>query len=132
MKKDWRFKRGGLYYANLDPIIGSEQGGTRPVLVIQNNTGNHFSPTVIIAPLTSRIKEKHTLPTHYPVPPICSLTQPSIILLEQLKTIDKCRIYSYIGQLNRLQMQDVDLKILFSLGISYSLVQRTSGNSNEL
>lgn len=82
-------KRGDIYYATLDPVVGSEQGGTRPVLIISNNTGNRYSPTVIIAPITSRVHTKAKLPTHIAVTDFIKLNKDSIILLEQIRTIDK-------------------------------------------
>jgi mRNA-degrading endonuclease toxin of MazEF toxin-antitoxin module len=116
------FKRGDLYYVSLDPVVGSEQGGTRPALIIQNNTGNQFSPTLIIAPLTSRISKKSKLPTHYLIPSCCGLKRPSIVLLEQIRTVDKQRVRSYIGTLDSRQMFAVNARILISLGLSNLLV----------
>ena len=88
--------RGQMYYADLDPVIGSEQGGNRPVLVIQNNIGNRHSPTIIIAPITTRVKKLHQ-PTHIGVPPYFGLPQNSMVMLEQIRTIDKSRLGSYVG-----------------------------------
>lgn len=89
-------KRGDLYYADLRPIIGSEQGGVRPVLIIQNDVGNHFSPTVIAASITSR-QRKHRLPTHVFLPISTEgLRRNSIVLLEQVRTIDRSRLGDYI------------------------------------
>ena len=85
--------RGQMYYANLDPVVGSEQGGNRPVLVIQNNVGNRHSPTIIIAPITTRVKKLHQ-PTHIGVPPYFGLPQNSMAMLEQIRTIDKGRLGS--------------------------------------
>lgn len=87
--------RGQMYYADLDPVIGSEQGGNRPVLVIQNNVGNRHSPTIIIAPITTRVKKVHQ-PTHIGIPPYFGLPQNSMAMLEQIRTIDKGRLGSYI------------------------------------
>lgn len=91
--------RGQMYYADLDPVIGSEQGGNRPVLVIQNNIGNRHSPTIIIAPITTRVKKLHQ-PTHIGVPPYFGLPQNSMVMLEQIRTIDKSRLGSYVGCLD--------------------------------
>lgn len=109
--------RGELYYADLSPVVGSEQGGLRPVLVIQNNVGNKYSPTVIIAAITSQI-QKAKLPTHielsrqrYP------LTKDSVVLLEQIRTLDKLRLKDKIGQLDILTMQKIDVALMISLGI---------------
>lgn len=89
-------KRGDIFYAELNPVIGSEQGGTRPVLVISNNIGNRHSPTVIIAPITSRTHTKAKLPTHTEVKDFNKLDKDSIILLEQIRTIDKQRLKQYM------------------------------------
>ena len=91
--------RGQMYYANLDPVIGSEQGGNRPVLVIQNNVGNRHSPTIIIAPITTRVK-KLRQPTHIGIPPYFGLPQSSMAMLEQIRTIDKSRLGDYVGCLD--------------------------------
>mgnify|MGYP001028646509 CR=1 FL=1 len=106
-------KRGDIYYATLDPVVGSEQGGNRPVLILQNNTGNKFSPTVIVAPITGR--RKKNLPTHVPVD-ITELPKDSIILLEQIRTIDKRRLCDYVCRLNSKQMKKVEQAINVSLG----------------
>jgi mRNA interferase MazF len=110
------FYRGELYYANLDPVIGSEQGGERPVVILQNNKGNHYSPTVIVAPLTTKIG-KPILPTHVEVNTE-GLRSTSIVLLEQIKTIDKQRIIRYIGMVSQKDMRLIDQAILVSLEIS--------------
>ena len=110
--------RGQMYYANLDPVIGSEQGGTRPVLVIQNNVGNSFSPTIIIAPITTRVK-KLRQPTHIGIPPFFGLPQSSMAMLEQIRTIDKRRLIRYSGKLDKAAMGWVDHAIIVSFGIKY-------------
>lgn len=108
-------KRGDIFYAELDPYIGSEQGGTRPVLVIQNDIGNKYSPTVIIAAITAQIN-KARLPTHVE---LCSdsygLSKDSVILLEQIRTIDKMRLREKIGTLSRKDMKYVDKALIASL-----------------
>lgn len=109
-------KRGDIYYAVLNPVIGSEQGGTRPTLILQNDTGNKFSPTVIIAPITGRSKKR--LPTHVSVD-IPELPKDSIVLLEQIRTIDKQRLAEYIGRLDNTQMKEVEQAIDISLGMDY-------------
>lgn len=112
-----RILRGDLYYADLTPVIGCEQGGIRPVLIIQNNLGNLHSPTVIVAAVTSR-SSKHSLPTHVPLNPNCSgLKAYSIILLEQIRTIDRSRLKEYIGHLEMGIMKSVDGAISISLGL---------------
>jgi len=117
MKDDWIYHRGDIYLANLNPYFGSEQGGTRPVLVLQNNTGNFYCPTLIVAPLTTRRFKKPSQPTHYHLDNIKGMNGPSVVLLEQIKTIDKRRIRSYIGKLNRRQMEGVNEAIEISLGL---------------
>ena len=110
-------KRGEYYYADLSPSQGSEQGGRRPVVVIQNDVGNFYSPTVIVAVITS--KPKKQLPTHIPLRADTSaLPKDSIILLEQLRTIDKKRLGRYIGTLNPGTMQQLDHAMLVSLGLT--------------
>ncbi len=112
-------KRGELYYADLSPVVGSEQGGVRPVLVVQNDTGNKYSPTVIAAAVTSRIN-KAKLPTHIELPQAYGLQKDSVILLEQIRTIDKKRLMSRIGQLPPATMSRVNKAILISLGFDES------------
>ena len=112
-------KRGELYYADLSPVVGSEQGGVRPVLVVQNDTGNKYSPTVIAAAVTSRIN-KAKLPTHIELPQAYGLQKDSVILLEQIRTKDKKRLMSRIGQLPPATMSRVNKAILISLGFDES------------
>ena len=101
-------KRGDVFFAELSPVVGSEQGGTRPVLVIQNDIGNRFSPTVIIAAITAQI-QKATLPTHVEINAKKSgFERDSVILLEQLRTIDKSRLTDKITQLDDTLMEKVD------------------------
>jgi len=109
--------RGDIYYADLRPVIGSEQGGIRPVLILQNNVGNRHSPTVIAAPITSRAG-KARLPTHARIDGQHAALRPgSIVLLEQLRTLDKRRIGYYIGKLPEEKMQDVTRALCVSLAI---------------
>ncbi len=109
-------KRGELYYADLSPVIGSEQGGIRPVLIVQNNTGNKYSPTVIGAAITSR-QNKARLPTHIELNANeFGLSKNSIILLEQIRTLDKKRLKERIGELSAGTMQKVNAALLISLG----------------
>lgn len=108
-------RRGEVYHADLNPVYGSEQGGYRPVLIIQNNRGNKHSPTVIIAAITSRPKTK--LPTHVPINEITGLEKESFVLLEQIRTLDKGRLDDYIGRLNREQMLKVDKALRTSVEI---------------
>lgn len=111
-----QIKKGDVYYADLTPVIGSEQGGVRPVLVIQNNTGNRHSPTVIVAAITSRTG-KTTLPTHVPLEGVRGLQRDSIILLEQVRTIDRARLREYIGRVKTPTMQSVNQAIAVSFGL---------------
>jgi mRNA interferase MazF len=111
-------KRGEIYYAELNPVIGSEQGGTRPVLVVQNNIGNQFSPTTIIAAITSQIA-KAKLPTHVEVRAKRSgLDRDSVILTEQIRTIDKSRLKEKVAILDEEIMAKVDQAIEISLGLT--------------
>ena len=101
-------KRGELYFADLDPVIGSEQGGRRPVLIIQNDLGNRFRPTVIVLPLTSRIN-KAPLRTHVPLlPPQGGVKKPSVILCEQVRTVEKSRLKKYLGRVTKEKMALVE------------------------
>lgn len=110
-------KRGDLYYADLSPVIGSEQGGVRPVLIIQNDIGNKYSPTVIIAAITSQIN-KAKLPTHIEISANeYGLNKDSVILLEQIRTIDKKRLREKIGYLDENMMLKVDGSLQISLGL---------------
>lgn len=110
-------KRGDIYYADLSPVVGSEQGGIRPVLVVQNNVGNRHSPTVIIAVLTSKPKRK--LPTHINIKSgEGNIAMDSTVLLEQLRTIDKFRLQKYVGSVSQEVMDQVDRAMLISLGLN--------------
>ena len=108
-------KRGELYYADLSPVIGSEQGGVRPVLIVQNNVGNKFSPTVIVAAVTSQIS-KAKIPTHIEISTNYGLTKDSVLLLEQIRTLDKRRLKEKIGTLDEKCMKSVNEALLISLG----------------
>ncbi|HEY4623827.1 type II toxin-antitoxin system PemK/MazF family toxin [Solibacillus sp. FSL R7-0668] len=110
-------KRGDVFFADLSPVIGSEQGGTRPVLIIQNDIGNRFSPTVIIAAITAQI-QKAKLPTHVEIDAKkYGFERDSVILLEQLRTIDKSRLTDRITQLDAKLMHEVDIALNISLGL---------------
>ncbi len=110
-------KRGEIYYADLSPVIGSEQGGMRPVLIVQNDIGNRYSPTVIAAAITSQ-REKTNLPTHIKVNAEgCGLSKDSIILLEQVRTIDKQRLKEKMGSLDGVEMNMVNQALSVSLGL---------------
>ncbi len=117
-------RRGDLFYADLNPVVGSEQGGIRPVLVIQNDVGNHFSPTVVAAAITSR-KAKNSLPTHILLENVPELAPTSLLLLEQLRTIDRKRLRGYIGRISKEKMLEVDAALAISIGIGYPNERRT-------
>ncbi len=110
-------KRGDIFYADLSPVVGSEQGGIRPVLIIQNDVGNRYSPTIICAAITSQIN-KAKLPTHIEID-CCkySLVKDSVVLLEQIRTIDKKRLREKIGHLDIELMKKVDKALLISVGL---------------
>ncbi|MBP3299976.1 MAG: type II toxin-antitoxin system PemK/MazF family toxin [Clostridia bacterium] len=110
-------RRGDIYYADLSPVVGSEQGGIRPVLIVQNDVGNKHSPTVIAAAITSRIN-KNRLPTHIEVDAQSyGLARDSIVLLEQIRTLDKRRLKERMGHLDREAMERVDRAISISFGL---------------
>lgn len=116
-------KRGDIYYADLNPTVGCEQGGVRPVLIVQNNVGNHFSPTVIAAAITSR--RKKDMPTHVLLDEEGTrLFADSRIMLEQVRTIDRERLKEYIGSANAATMQYVDHAIAVSFGLDELLAQQ--------
>lgn len=109
-----RIRRGDLYYADLNPVIGSEQGGIRPVLIIQNNIGNYYGSTVIMAPISTKSAK---LPTHVKIKPTDKIRQNSIILLEQTRVIDKTRLKQFLGRLNSEKMEEVNKSIDIALGL---------------
>ena len=109
-------KRGEIYFADLSPVVGSEQGGVRPVLVIQNDVGNKYSPTVIVSAITSQLT-KAKLPTHIELSSqIYHLPKNSVILLEQIRTLDKRRLKEKISQIDEQKMKEVNRALLISLG----------------
>jgi mRNA interferase MazF len=110
-------KRGELYYADLSPVVGSEQGGIRPVLVIQNDIGNKYSPTVIAAAITSKLN-KAKMPTHIELSRVeYGLEKDSVVLLEQIRTIDKSRLREKIGEISEEKMNQVNRAVMISLGV---------------
>ena len=116
-------RKGDIYYADLTPVVGSEQGGVRPVLIIQNDVGNRFSPTVIAAAITSR-QGKRILPTHIRLEDdLQGLHNNSMVLLEQIRTIDRTRLREYIGRLNVSTMHEIDHAIAISFGLNEILSQ---------
>ena len=108
--------RGELYIADLDPVVGSEQGGLRPVLVVQNDMGNRYSPTVVVLAVTSQL-QKARLPTHVQVPAEHGLQKDSVILAEQLRTLDKRRLQERIGRLTPEYMAQVERALAVELGL---------------
>ena len=110
-------RRGDIYYAELNPVVGSEQGGTRPVLIISNNMGNRHSPTVIIAAITGRTRTKAKLPTHTEVKNFEGLDRDSIVLLEQIRTVDKKRLKQYMGMMPTEAMARVDKALAISISL---------------
>ena len=110
-------KRGEIYYADLSPVVGSEQGGMRPVLIVQNDVGNRYSPTVIAAAITSQ-RDKSRLPTHIELESgSCGLARDSIVLLEQIRTIDKRRLREHMGHVDEQLMNQIDSAIAVSFGL---------------
>lgn len=116
-------KKGDIYYATLNPAIGSEQKGERPVVVLQNDCGNKYSPTVIVAPLTKIIK-KEKLPTHILIHNNDFLRYNSLILLEQVRVIDKIRIFAYLGKLTEPQIQKIDKALINVFEIDIRRMER--------
>ena len=117
MYVDNSVKRGDIFYADLSPVVGSEQGGVRPVLIVQNDTGNRHSPTVIAAAITSQTG-KARLPTHIELSAKnYGLPKDSVVLLEQIRTLDKKRLREHMGRLDDQQMQKVDSAIAVSFGL---------------
>lgn len=108
-------KRGDILYADLDPIIGSEQGGVRPVLVVQNNVGNRYSPTVVVLPISSA--KKNNMPTHIHICGSKMLPKDSVVLAEQIRTIDRNRLKGYVGSVGFEIMEKVDKAVKISIGV---------------
>lgn len=121
LNKDWVYRRGDIYYVDLNPVIGSEQGGSRPVVVIQNNSGNRHAPTLIVAMITSKTSKNGQLPTHYLLKENPALDEPSVVLLEQLRTIDKRRVREYLGRTSKREMLAIDKALVKSLSLNYLL-----------
>lgn len=120
---NYEIKKGDIYYAMLNPVIGSEQDGKRPVVVIQNNLANKHSPTVIIAPITTVIKKTY-LPTHIVIYKNNFLKKDSTILVEQVRVIDKSRIITFLGKLNEIQMLQVDKALINAFAINIQNIER--------
>lgn len=111
-----QIRKGDQYIADLSPVVGSEQGGVRPVLIIQNDIGNRYSPMVIVAAITSR-QSKHHLPTHIPVGGQGGLHPDSMVLMEQVRTIDRTRLRDYLGRLDPENLMAVDQALAVSFGM---------------
>lgn len=118
MKENWIYRRGDVYLANLDPYIGSEQGGTRPVVVLQNDVGNRYAPTLIVATVTSRTEKKKYQPTHVLIAHNTAFEKPSVVQMEQIFTIDKSRIQRFLGQTTRYEMRRIEEALMNSLEIN--------------
>lgn len=116
LNENWVFRRGDIYIVELSPKIGFVQSGTRPVIVLQNNCGNFFAPTLIVAPLSSNVNKKRDLPTHYYLDNDAVL-HPSLVLLEQITTIDKRQVRKYVGRVERSEMEEIRECIEKSLGL---------------
>ena len=115
-KEQQQIERGDIYFADLSPVIGSEQGGLRPVLVVQNNVGNKYSPTIIVSAITSKLT-KAKIPTHVELSSIdYNLPKDSVVLLEQIRTIDKRRLGEKVCSVDYKKMKEIDKAILVSLG----------------
>lgn len=124
MKENWNYRRGDIYLVDLGTNVGSEQGGCRPVLLLQNDVGNHFGPTLIVAPVSSRYWKKSKQPTHTLIEGIQNLSSPSVVLAEQLLTIDKLRVMKYLGKVPEEQMQEVNKAVKVSLGLEPPYITR--------
>ena len=126
-------KRGEIYYADLSPVVGSEQGGIRPVLIVQNDMGNRHSPTVIAAAITSQ-REKAKLPTHIDLNAVsCGLAKDSVVLLEQIRTIDKKRLKERMGELDPKSMAKVNAALSISFGLENNIsniINNNNGNNS--
>ena len=127
--KNFGFRRGEIYFADLDPHYGSEQGGKRPVIVIQNNTGNKFSPTVIVAAVTSKISKKPNQPTHVLIDKNPAFSRPSVVLLEQIFTIDKERINNFMGLTSEWEMEQIEKALKCSLALDQENISQQNRKS---
>jgi mRNA interferase MazF len=114
--KNWIYRRGDIYLVDFDPVVGSEQGGVRPGLVLQNDIGNFFSPTMVVAPVTTQLK-RLDLPTHVLLENVRGLNATSMAVIEQPKPIDKQRIRRYLGKINKEQMKAVEAAMLIEFGM---------------
>ena len=131
MKSNWVYRRGDIYCADLNLVVGSEQGGIRPVVVIQNDIGNKHSTTLIVAAVTTKIRKKEQMPTHYLIKNNPAFSEPSVVMLEQIRTIDKQRIEGYLGKATKSEMLGIDKALLASVALQY-LCRDLSKNSDAL
>ncbi len=118
------FHRGEVYYADLNPVFGHEQGGIRPVVILQNDTGNYYSPTLIVAAVTRRTFKKPSQPTHVVLDDAEGL-DPSLFMLEVIRTIDKRRVRSYVGKLTGEQMGRINSALMKSVGLDKDYIPVT-------
>lgn len=110
-------RKGDIFYCSLSPVIGSEQDGDRPVVVVQNNLANKYSPVVLIAPITSKVNSKPKLKTHVYLPRNNKITHDSIILLEQIRVLDKTRLGSFLCSLEDYKIKEIDKSLIYAFGI---------------
>ena len=127
MKENWVYCRGDIYCAKLDPVVGSEQGGIRPVIVIQNDTGNKHAPTLIVATVTTRIHKKANMPTHFVIYDNPAFKEASVVQLEQIRTIDKSRIDNYLCYEMSLEKVSIEKALVFILALE-ELILRSPYN----
>ena len=130
MKENWVYCRGDIYCAKLDPVVGSEQGGIRPVIVIQNDTGNKHAPTLIVATVTTRIHKKANMPTHFVIYDNPAFKEASVVQLEQIRTIDKSRIDNYLGKVTPREM--VAIEKALSVSLAMEVIQRQQEEKTNL
>ena len=118
IREDWVYRRGDIYYADLSQYFGSEQGGIRPVVIIQNNRGNYYAPTLIVATVTSRADNKLGQPTQIIIGKNKAFMKPSVVQLEQLFTIDKQRVQRYLGKMAEKEVAAIDGALMISLSLT--------------
>lgn len=114
--KNWIYRRGDIYLVDFDPVVGSEQGGIRPALVLQNDIGNFFSPLLMVAPVTTQLK-RLDLPTHVLLDKVGGLNATSMVEIEQSNSIDKQRVHRYLGKISKEQMKAVEAALLIEFGM---------------
>ena len=125
-----KLKRGDMYFVDLNPVVGSEQGEKRPAIVVQNDIGNKHSPTVVIVPLTCNL-EKKPLPTHVFIPQSCGLESESLALVEQIRTVDRSRLKEYIGRIKRKQQAELDKALIVCVGLDMSFLTQTTHKNRQ-